>query len=101
MNLDRRSFLITSVTAAQTAFAQASGERIGTAMIGTGNRGSSVLKGILEQPNAKVVALCDKNPDRLDKAATSAAKDNPTTYTTSSAFRDGDCCAQGWKTRVL
>ena len=81
MNLDRRSFLITSVTAAQTAFAQTSGERTGTAMIGTGNRGSSVLKGILEQPNAKVVALCDKNPDRLDKAATSAAKDNPATYT--------------------
>jgi myo-inositol 2-dehydrogenase/D-chiro-inositol 1-dehydrogenase len=81
MNLDRRGFLIASVTAAQTAFAQTSGERIRTAMIGTGNRGSSVLKGILEQPNAKVVALCDKNPDRLDKAASSAAKDIPATYT--------------------
>src|SRR6187455_539713 len=50
-------------------------------MIGTGNRGSFVLKGILEQPNAKVAALCDLKPARLDAAATAAAKDNPTTYT--------------------
>lgn len=80
MEFDRRKFLVASAAAAQSAFAQNTGERVATAMIGTGSRGSSVLKGILEQPNAKVVALCDKNPDRLDKAATSAAKDNPTTY---------------------
>lgn len=50
-------------------------------MIGIGSRGTGVLKGILAQPNAKVVALCDIKPDRLDKAATAAAKDNPKTVT--------------------
>jgi predicted dehydrogenase len=80
MPIDRRNFLVASAAAAQTAFAQTSGNPVATAMIGTGNRGSSVLKGILEQPTAKVIALCDKNPDRLDKAASSASKDNPTTY---------------------
>ena len=49
-------------------------------MIGIGNRGSFLLSGVLKQPNAKVVALCDIKPDRLDKAATAAAKDNPATY---------------------
>ena len=49
-------------------------------MIGTGNRGSFLLKGVLEQPNARVQALCDIKPDRLDKAATAAARDNPQTY---------------------
>ena len=67
--------------AAQSAFGQTAGERIPTAMIGTGNRGSYVLKGVLEQPNAKVAALCDLKPARLDTAASAAAKDNPTTYT--------------------
>jgi len=67
--------------AAQSAFNQTAGERIPTAMIGTGNRGSYVLKGVMEQPNAKVAALCDLKPARLDAAATAAAKDNPTTYT--------------------
>ena len=67
--------------AAHSAFSQTAGERIPTAMIGTGNRGSYVLKGVLEQPGAKVAALCDLKPARLDAAATLAAKDNPATYT--------------------
>jgi myo-inositol 2-dehydrogenase/D-chiro-inositol 1-dehydrogenase len=49
-------------------------------MIGVGNRGSYLLQGVLKQPNAKVLALCDIKPDRLDKAASAAAKDNPATY---------------------
>ena len=35
----------------------------------------------MEQPSAEVVALCDLKPDRLDKAATTARRDNPKTYT--------------------
>jgi predicted dehydrogenase len=35
---------------------------------------------VLAQPNAKVLALCDIKPDRLDKAATAAARDKPATY---------------------
>ncbi len=81
MNVDRRYFLLGSAAAAQSAFGQAGAARIPTAMIGTGNRGSYVLKGVLEQPNARVAALCDIKPARLDAAASAAAKDNPTTYT--------------------
>ncbi len=62
-----------------TASAQPS-KRIGAGMIGVGNRGSYLLRGVLDQENAKVLALCDIKPDRLDKAATAAAKDNPNTY---------------------
>ncbi len=50
-----------------------------TAMIGVGNRGSYLLQGVIQQPNAKVAMLCDIKPDRLDKAATAASKDNPAT----------------------
>src|SRR5437868_15103366 len=49
-------------------------------MIGIGNRGSRLLQGVLLQPDAKVVALCDIKPDRLDKAASTASRDNPATY---------------------
>src|ERR1039458_5913930 len=77
MEIDRRFFLLGSAVAAH---AFQSEKPVNTAMIGTGNRGSFLLEGVLRQPNAKVVALCDIKPDRLDKAATVAAKDNPTTY---------------------
>ena len=57
--------------------AQTSGDPIRTAMIGTGNRGSFLLSSVLEQPNVKVTAVCDTKPDRLDKAASAAVRDNP------------------------
>lgn len=80
MNLKRRHFLMGSGFAAQSALSQTAAERIPTAMIGVGNRGTSVLKGVLEQPSAKVAALCDLKAARLDAAATVAARDNPATY---------------------
>jgi predicted dehydrogenase len=80
MNLNRRHFLLGAGVAAHSVFGQDAGERVATAMIGTGNRGAYVMKGVLEQPNAKVVALCDIKPARLDAAASVAARDNPATY---------------------
>jgi predicted dehydrogenase len=77
MSVDRRFFLLGSALAAH---AFQSEKTVGTAMIGTGNRGSFLLQGVLQQPNAKVLALCDIKPDRLDKAASTAARDNPATY---------------------
>jgi predicted dehydrogenase len=77
MNVDRRLFLFGSALAAHAFQPE---KPVNTAMIGTGNRGSFLLQGVLRQPNAKVLALCDIKPDRLDKAATAAAKDNPATY---------------------
>ena len=78
MPLERRSFVIGAASAG-LARAQEP-ERIPTAVIGTGNRGSYLLSGVLEQPNAKAAAVCDTKPDRLDKAASAAARDNPATY---------------------
>ena len=79
MNVNRRSFLLGSAAAVQATYGQDE-KRINTGMIGVGNRGSSLLRGVLEQPNAKVAAVCDIKPDRLDKAASTAAKDSPATY---------------------
>jgi predicted dehydrogenase len=78
MKLHRRSFLLGSA-AGSLAAAQSAGP-IPTGVIGTGNRGAYLLSGVLEQPAAKVAAVCDIKPDRLDKAASAAARDNPTTY---------------------
>jgi predicted dehydrogenase len=50
-------------------------------MIGVGNRGSHLLRGVLTQPNVRVAAVCDIKPDRLDKAATAASRDNAKTLT--------------------
>jgi predicted dehydrogenase len=81
MKVDRRHFFLASAAAAgASAFAQ-SGNKVRTAMIGTGNRGSYLLQGVLQQPDVQVVGLCDIKPDRLDKAATAAARDNPKTET--------------------
>lgn len=78
MKVDRRFFLLGSALAAQAFQAE---RPVGTGMIGTGNRGSFLLQGVLRQPDAKVLALCDIKPDRLDKAASTAARDNPATET--------------------
>jgi myo-inositol 2-dehydrogenase/D-chiro-inositol 1-dehydrogenase len=77
MDLDRRLFLFGSALAAQ---ALQSEKIVNTAMIGVGNRGSFLLQGVLRQPNVKVLALCDVKSDRLDTAASAAARDNPATY---------------------
>jgi myo-inositol 2-dehydrogenase/D-chiro-inositol 1-dehydrogenase len=79
---NRRHFLFGSVAAAlhRPVFGQAGGETVGTGMIGVGNRGSYLLRTVLEQPGVKVVAVCDIKPDRLDKAASLAAKDKPATF---------------------
>jgi myo-inositol 2-dehydrogenase / D-chiro-inositol 1-dehydrogenase len=77
MSVNRRAFLLGSVLAAHAAQSE---NAVGTASIGVGNRGSFLLQGVLAQPNAKVLALCDIKADRLDKAATAAARDNPATY---------------------
>lgn len=78
MSVNRRSFLITAPLAASAAVWQDT-PKVATAVIGVGNRGSYLLQGVIQQPNAKVAMLCDNKPDRLDKAATAAAKDNPAT----------------------
>src|SRR5438045_6071579 len=79
--MNRRYFLVGSLGAAgaRTGRAQTAA-MIGAGVIGTGNRGSADLASVLAQPQAKVMALCDIKPDRLDKAATAAAAHKPATY---------------------
>jgi myo-inositol 2-dehydrogenase / D-chiro-inositol 1-dehydrogenase len=74
----RRSLLSSAAFAAAAAAQNPSPIR--TAIIGAGNRCGYLLEGVLEQPNASVTAVCDNKPDRLDKAATTAAKQNPKTH---------------------
>jgi len=76
--VNRRMFLLGSAAAAATA--QTAPQMVGTGMIGVGNRGSYLLEAAMAQPNAKILALCDIKPDRLDKAATAAARHNPGTF---------------------
>jgi predicted dehydrogenase len=82
-SIHRRAFVFgTAATAlGRSAFARSASDTIGTAMIGTGNRGQYVLESVLGQPGVKVLALCDLKPDRVDKAATIAGRDKPNTYT--------------------
>ncbi|MBI3207634.1 MAG: Gfo/Idh/MocA family oxidoreductase [Candidatus Solibacter usitatus] len=76
--MNRRTFFVSAATAAASQLSHAQ-ERQNTGMIGVGNRGSHLLQGVMQQPDAKVAMICDIKPDRLDKAATAAAKDNPST----------------------
>ena len=81
---DRRHFLTGSLAASgaavRAARGQAGGEAVGAAFIGTGGRGTYLLKGTLALPGVKVVAVCDIKSDRLDRAASLAARDSPQTY---------------------
>lgn len=79
--IERRHFLMMPALGAAAATVQAApaGGKVGTAVIGTGNRGSYVLKGAMEHPSSRIVALCDLKPDRLDNAASIAVRDKPVT----------------------
>jgi predicted homoserine dehydrogenase-like protein len=72
--MNRRYFLLSSaaLAAQRTGYPQST---LGVGMIGTGNRGSSVLGSVVAQPGVVVKALCDLKPDRLDRGATIAARD--------------------------
>jgi predicted dehydrogenase len=76
--MNRRIFL--TGAAGTPLLAQSPNSAVGVGMIGVGNRGAYVMKSVLETPGTKVVAVCDIKPDRVDKAATAAARDNPQTY---------------------
>ena len=79
--LNRRSFLAGSMAALPHAVSiQAAAAPVTVGVIGTGARGSFLLDAILTLPGVIIQALCDIKPDRLDKAASRAARDNPATY---------------------
>ncbi len=78
--MHRREFLA-AAAGASAAAAQSPGDTIATAFIGTGNRGHHLLSTAIKLPETRVVAVCDIKGDRLDRAATTAARDKPQTFT--------------------
>jgi predicted dehydrogenase len=80
--LNRRDFLAGAAAAALpgSATAQAGAEPVNVGVIGTGVRGNFLIESLLKLPDVKVKALCDIKADRLDGAATKAARDNPATF---------------------
>jgi len=71
--MNRRDFL--SASAAMAVSAQMPPVRIG--IIGTGNRGHSLLRGLIRIGGVEIRALCDRNSAALDRAATTAAGHKP------------------------
>ena len=82
--INRRHFFFGAAAAAAMqshAGAQGANDKVRAAFIGVGGRGSALLRGTLAEPDVAIVAVCDLNPDRLDKAASVASRDNPKTFT--------------------
>ncbi|MBI3668080.1 MAG: Gfo/Idh/MocA family oxidoreductase [Acidobacteria bacterium] len=77
--LSRRTFLkapVAAVAAGAPAIlsAQAPSDTVRVAFVGTGNRGSYLLKHMLKVAGVKVVAVCDILPDRAERAADAIAQ---------------------------
>src|SRR5579863_598550 len=81
----RRTFVKTSMAAGSAALlaAQSPNDTVRVAFIGVGNRGSYLLQHMLKVPGITVVAICDIDPDNLQKAmdAATAASSSPEPYT--------------------
>jgi predicted dehydrogenase len=70
----RRSFLGATLSAAPALLsAQSPNDSIGVAVIGAGNRGSYLLRHIMNVPGVRIVAICDLEEERLDAAEKQAA----------------------------
>jgi predicted dehydrogenase len=86
--LNRRHFLLSSLSAAAAAasfpsLAQAGRERLRLGMIGTGMRGQVLLQELLRRSDVEVVALCDIEPIMLGRAlklVDKHGKPRPQTY---------------------
>ncbi len=82
--MNRRHFFFgaAAAAAAQSRLsAQSASDKVRAGFIGVGGRGSALLRNTLPETNVEVAAVCDLKPDRLDKAASVASRDNPKTYT--------------------
>ncbi|MCP5112193.1 MAG: Gfo/Idh/MocA family oxidoreductase [bacterium] len=75
-NVTRRSFLTVPAALGAPAVlaAQSKSDTVRVAFIGTGNRGSYLLRNMLDVPGIQVVAVCDLLQDRADQAAAAVAE---------------------------
>lgn len=70
MEVTRRAIL----AAPAVLRAQSRVEKLRVAVVGTGNRGSFLLRHLLEVAGAEVIAVCDIVPERVDAAASAVGK---------------------------
>ena len=72
----RRSFLRAPAAVAAPAIlsAWAPSDAVRVAFVGTGNRGSYLLRQMLKVPGVRVVAVCDIVPERVEQAAAMVAQ---------------------------
>ena len=80
--IQRRKFLAGAAAAVVLpsvgrAGGQERSEEIRTAFIGVGNRGGTLLKTVLKQPNLRITAVCDTDTFARDKAKELAQRDQP------------------------
>jgi len=68
-SFDRRTILKTALSTS-TAFAYQASSAVRFGIIGTGGRGQYVGTLMAKDPNARVTAVCDPYPDRIDAAKT-------------------------------
>jgi predicted dehydrogenase len=88
-NLSRRDFIRTSTVGASaaalgvsTARAYAANERVQIGWIGVGGRGGGLLTEIVAScPEARIVAVCDLIPERVERGQKIAERDKPKGYT--------------------
>jgi myo-inositol 2-dehydrogenase / D-chiro-inositol 1-dehydrogenase len=89
MENGRRQFIAGGIAAlAHGASAAAQAQEIRTAVIGVGIRGGNLLGQVLEQPNTRVVAICDTDPNARDRAQSVARRDSPKSFSDFRAVLD-------------
>ncbi len=66
----RATFAAPLLVSAKTAFGSQANSAVSFGIIGTGGRGRYVGKLMTESANARIAAICDKYPDRIDQGKT-------------------------------
>lgn len=86
VNTTRRKLMF-GLAGASALAAQTSAE-IRTAFIGTGNRGKSLVRQVIEQRDIRVTAICDTDPSARDAGLSLANRDSPRAFTDWRAMLD-------------
>jgi myo-inositol 2-dehydrogenase/D-chiro-inositol 1-dehydrogenase len=76
----RRNLIGASVTALGVARSTAANSAITVGVLGTGGRGTYVSTMMAKNTPARIVALCDLFPEKMEKAKQSIGVDNPKLY---------------------
>jgi myo-inositol 2-dehydrogenase / D-chiro-inositol 1-dehydrogenase len=76
--IDRRSFIVLPLAAVAGS---AANDSITVGLLGTGNRGPFVASMMAKNTRARIVALCDVFPEKMEKAKATIGVENPRLYT--------------------